>query len=103
MTCERVSQNSYILGARWEGLTRLRDRLERLSGGDHRHSTSFSHGRYNFILKFHELHCRLIFSLCIVEYPLLNLVPRAFLRRDEGRREKTLASADHVIFNTQKI
>ena len=27
-----------------------------------------------------------------------NLVPRAFLRRGEDGREKTLASADHVIF-----
>ena len=28
-----------------------------------------------------------------------NLVPRAFLRRGEEGREKTLASADHVIFS----
>ena len=28
-----------------------------------------------------------------------NLVPRAFLHRGEGGREKTLASVDHVIFN----
>ena len=55
------------------------------------------------MLKFYELHCRLIFSLCIVEYPFLNLVPRAFFRRDEGGREKTLASADHVIFNTENL
>ena len=27
-----------------------------------------------------------------------NLVPTAFLRQGEGGREKTLASADHVIF-----
>ena len=29
---------------------------------------------------------------------LLNLVPRAFLRQEEDEREKTLASAGHVIF-----
>ena len=27
-----------------------------------------------------------------------NLVPRAFLRRGEDGREKTVASADHMIF-----
>ena len=32
----------------------------------------------------------------------INLVPRAFLRR-EGGREESLASANHVNFKTQKI
>ena len=29
---------------------------------------------------------------------VFNLLPMAFLRQGEGGREKTLASADHVIF-----
>ena len=29
---------------------------------------------------------------------MANLVPRAFLRQGEGRLEKTLALADHMIF-----
>ena len=33
----------------------------------------------------------------------INLVPRAFLRRGEGGREESLASANHVNFKTQKI
>ena len=40
VTCERVSQNLYILGARWEGLKRLCDRLGQLSGGDYRLSVT---------------------------------------------------------------
>ena len=33
-----------------------------------------------------------------------NLVPRAFLHRGEGAREKTLVSADHMIFkNPEKL
>ena len=33
-----------------------------------------------------------------------NLAPRAFLHRGEGAREKTLASADHMIFkNREKL
>ena len=35
-------------------------------------------------------------SSCVLKF--FNLVPRAFLRRGEDGREKTLASADHVIF-----
>ena len=31
-----------------------------------------------------------------------NLVARAFVGQGDGSREKTLASADHVISNTQK-
>ena len=33
---------------------------------------------------------------CKLKRSIANLVPRAFLRRGEDGREKTLASADHV-------
>ena len=54
---------------------------------------SVGHGKFNFPPLYAE-----IASAGRIPVTQVNLVPRAFLRRGEDGREKTLASADHVIF-----
>ena len=81
LSCNVISDGWVI----WERVSQLLNRLIARRGGplwdklgplrslawDSRHSTLISRWCYNFMLQFQELHCRHIFSLCIVKYPLL--------------------------------